>query len=113
MNSLVLYYIGHGDITPKPDVAELKGKSVLFEDGSEEAIDYIIYATGFKMSFPFLATEHLKMKGNLKNPSISLDQKWLQQKVAAFGAKKLKEGLGIKGKEMEKQVKDAINQFFK
>jgi hypothetical protein len=65
LNSLVLYYIGHGDIRPKPDVKELKSKSVVFEDGTEEQIDLILYATGFKISLPFLSEKELTIKNGL------------------------------------------------
>lgn len=58
-NSQMLYYVGHGDITPKPDVETLCGDRVRFKDGSEEAIDVIVYATGFRISFPFIDTKHL------------------------------------------------------
>jgi hypothetical protein len=32
---------------------------VLFADGTEEAIDVIVYATGFKLTFPFVDRAHL------------------------------------------------------
>ena len=54
INSQLLYYVGHGGIQPKPDIASAHGNTVRFRDGSEESIDTIIYATGFKVSFPFL-----------------------------------------------------------
>jgi len=54
MNSLLLYHIGHGDVTPRPDVAELEGDHVRFTDGSREAVDVIVYATGFNVHMPFL-----------------------------------------------------------
>lgn len=50
----LLPYVGHGWIRIKPNVKELRGNSVLFEDGSEKPVDAIIYATGYKTSFPFL-----------------------------------------------------------
>jgi cation diffusion facilitator CzcD-associated flavoprotein CzcO len=59
VNSQMLYYVGHGDITPKPDIRELCGDRVRFKDGSEEPIDLIIYATGFRISFPFIDRKHL------------------------------------------------------
>jgi cation diffusion facilitator CzcD-associated flavoprotein CzcO len=59
VNSQMLYYVGHGDITPKPDIEQLCGDRVRFIDGSEEAIDLIIYATGFKISIPFIDPRHL------------------------------------------------------
>jgi cation diffusion facilitator CzcD-associated flavoprotein CzcO len=54
INQQILYYYGQGDIAHKPDVVELKGDTVRFKDGSEEAIDVIVYATGFNIVFPFL-----------------------------------------------------------
>jgi cation diffusion facilitator CzcD-associated flavoprotein CzcO len=45
-------------------VAELCGERVRFKDGSEEAIDVIVYATGFKLSFPFIDARHLNWQGN-------------------------------------------------
>jgi cation diffusion facilitator CzcD-associated flavoprotein CzcO len=59
INSQISYYLGHGDIIPKPDVVELRGDRVQFKNGSEEQIDVIIYATGFNIAIPFLAKEHL------------------------------------------------------
>jgi cation diffusion facilitator CzcD-associated flavoprotein CzcO len=63
INSQMLYYVGHGRIRPKPDVKELAGTRVRFVDGSEEAIDAIVYATGFKISFPFIDAKHLNCVG--------------------------------------------------
>ncbi|MFQ5707473.1 MAG: flavin-containing monooxygenase [bacterium] len=59
VNSQIFYYLGHGDIIPKPDVQELRGDRVLFKDGSEERIDVIVYATGFKIAFPFIDKKYL------------------------------------------------------
>ncbi len=53
----LLPYVGHGRITIKPDVQELRGDRVAFVDGSEAPMDAIIYATGYKTTFPFLPTE--------------------------------------------------------
>ena len=54
VNSQLLHYLAHGDITAKPDVAELRGRTVRFVDGSEEEIDLIVYATGYRASIPTL-----------------------------------------------------------
>jgi hypothetical protein len=59
INSQMLYYVGHGKIRVKPEVSELAGDQVRFSDGSQEPIDTIIYATGFRLSFPFIDREHL------------------------------------------------------
>lgn len=59
VNSQLLYYVGHGDIRHKPDVKALTGDGALFADGTREGLDVIVYATGFKVSFPFIETRHL------------------------------------------------------
>jgi cation diffusion facilitator CzcD-associated flavoprotein CzcO len=46
---------GCGDVHFKPNIAALEGGNVRFEDGSVEAVDAIVYATGYKISFPFFA----------------------------------------------------------
>ena len=45
---------GCGDIKFKPNIKALEGRHVRFEDESVEAVDAIIYATGYRISFPFL-----------------------------------------------------------
>ena len=50
----LLPYCGHGWIRMKPNVRELQGRQVVFDDGSVEQVDAIIQATGYKTSFPFL-----------------------------------------------------------
>ncbi len=57
VSSELLPRIGHGDIAVKPNIARLDAGTVHFEDGSSEAIDLVIYCTGYKMSFPFLSPE--------------------------------------------------------
>ncbi len=71
INSQMLYYVGHGDITPKPEVKELKGDRVLFTNGSEEQIDLIVYATGFNIVFPFMDKQYLNWDG--KKPNLYLN----------------------------------------
>lgn len=50
----LLPYVGHGWIKVKPNVKELIGEKVCFEDGSAAEVDTIIYATGYKTTFPFI-----------------------------------------------------------
>lgn len=71
INQHITYYMGHGMITPKPDVAELCGDSVRFVDESVEAVDVLIYATGFKISFPFIDNQYLNWDG--KRPDLYLN----------------------------------------
>jgi hypothetical protein len=45
---------GCGDIKFKPNIKAFEGPNVRFEDDSVEAVDAVIYATGYRISFPFL-----------------------------------------------------------
>jgi hypothetical protein len=54
VSSEFLIRAGSGDIAVRPNIAELNGQTVRFVDGSSEPFDAIIYATGYKISFPFL-----------------------------------------------------------
>jgi dimethylaniline monooxygenase (N-oxide forming) len=45
---------GRGLIHYKPNIKRFEGKIVHFEDGTAEEFDMIVYATGYKVSFPFL-----------------------------------------------------------
>lgn len=54
VNSQLLYFVGHGKIQIRPAIERLCGDRVRFVDGREEPIDLIVWATGYKVSFPFL-----------------------------------------------------------
>jgi cation diffusion facilitator CzcD-associated flavoprotein CzcO len=60
----LLPYVGHGWITIKQNIRELQGDFVLFEDGTRLPIDAIIYATGYRASFPFLRKEVFAVEDN-------------------------------------------------
>jgi len=64
VSSELLLRLGSGDAVAKPDVQELEGDSVRFEDGSTEQIDVIVYATGYKITFPFFDPEFLSAPEN-------------------------------------------------
>lgn len=64
----LLPYIGHGWIKVKPNVAKLDGSRVSFTDGSSEDFDAIIYATGYKTSFPFLDPAIFQVRDNEAPP---------------------------------------------
>jgi hypothetical protein len=64
VSSELLLRLGSGDAVAKPNVEELQGDQVRFEDGSTEPIDVIIYATGYRITFPFLDPELLAAPDN-------------------------------------------------
>jgi dimethylaniline monooxygenase (N-oxide forming) len=49
--------VAHGEIAYRPNVAELMGDRVRFEDGSIERVDSIVWCTGYKVTFPFFDAE--------------------------------------------------------
>jgi len=60
----LLNLVGHGRITVKPNLTERRGTTVRFEDGSEEVVDVIVYATGYDIRFPFLSKRLVNPEGN-------------------------------------------------
>jgi hypothetical protein len=53
----LLPYVGHGWIGIKPNVRELRGSEIAFDDGSVQPCDAVIYATGYRTTFPFIDPE--------------------------------------------------------
>ncbi|WP_109526970.1 MULTISPECIES: flavin-containing monooxygenase [Nocardia] len=56
--------LGCGDVTPKPDVARLDGRTVHFVDGTSADIDVIVYATGYNITFPFFDPDLISAPDN-------------------------------------------------
>ncbi|MEC3952335.1 NAD(P)-binding domain-containing protein [Nocardia sp. CDC153] len=54
-----LHRAGCGDITFKPAITKLDGDKVHFADGSIEAVDVVLCATGYHISFPFFSDPEL------------------------------------------------------
>ncbi|QEG33697.1 flavin-containing monooxygenase [Bythopirellula goksoeyrii] len=67
INSRLHDQIAHGNLREKPNVAELAGHTVRFVDGTSEQIDVILYATGFKLSFPFVDRKELNWRDGRPN----------------------------------------------
>src|SRR3954453_23042699 len=65
VSSELLPRVGHGDIAIKPNIDRFAGGSrVRFADGSEEEVDLVVYCTGYKIAFPFLAPEVFDSRDN-------------------------------------------------
>lgn len=67
MNSQILYHIGHGDIKPKPDIERCVGRTVHFKDGTQEEIDFVVWASGFNVDIPFMPTEIFDWRNKLSS----------------------------------------------
>jgi dimethylaniline monooxygenase (N-oxide forming) len=53
ISSDLLPMLRAGRVTPKPRILRFAGNEVEFADGSREAADAVVFATGYKVSFPF------------------------------------------------------------
>jgi len=54
VNQQLVYYVGHGDIKPRPDVDRFEGAHVHFVDGTSAEVDLVICCTGYLARFPFI-----------------------------------------------------------
>jgi cation diffusion facilitator CzcD-associated flavoprotein CzcO len=68
LNSDVLLQIRHGQITPRPGIARLDGRTVIFADGAAVEFDVIIWATGYRTSFPFFDRSFIDWSEALRLP---------------------------------------------
>jgi len=66
VNSQLVYYVGHGRITPVGDVVRLEGSTVEFADGRRVEPDLVVTATGYLPRFEFLAPELLDIDADGK-----------------------------------------------
>jgi cation diffusion facilitator CzcD-associated flavoprotein CzcO len=62
VNNLLPYWIQHGRIAVAPGIARLDGRRVQFVDGTSGEFDTILWATGFKVTLPFLDGELVRWR---------------------------------------------------
>ena len=58
----LLSLAGRGLVNFKPNIYRFEGRDVLFTDGTREAFDLIIYATGYKVTFPFFRVDFFNVE---------------------------------------------------
>lgn len=56
--------LGAGALTVRPGVDRLESDRVIFTDGTSAPADLIVWATGYRVNFPFLAPELISAEGN-------------------------------------------------
>ncbi|MBA2656332.1 MAG: NAD(P)-binding domain-containing protein [Tatlockia sp.] len=66
INSELLYFIRHGEVLPLSGIEKFEGNTVYFINGHQEDFDVVIFATGYKISFPFFPKAMLDYS-NLKS----------------------------------------------
>jgi dimethylaniline monooxygenase (N-oxide forming) len=76
---ILISQIAWGRITVKPGIASVDGKTITFNDGSSEAFDAVIAATGYNTAIPFLAddispvdseTTHVALYNRVAHPRV-------------------------------------------
>lgn len=73
----LLSRLGHGDIVVKPNIDHFDGGTVVFEDGTSEEVDLVIYCTGYRITFPFFDSSVIDPSDNqidLYKRVVSLDR---------------------------------------
>ena len=73
VNSLILHHLGHGDITPRRDIARIDGSTVQFTDGEAGEYDLMLLATGYQLHYPFIAREHLNWPAERDAPQLYMN----------------------------------------
>jgi hypothetical protein len=63
LSSELLPAVRRGAVVVRPPVVRLDGQQVRFAGGGEEEFDAIVYATGYRISLPFLAPDLLEAQG--------------------------------------------------
>lgn len=64
VNTQILHHLGHGDITPRPDIDHVDGSTVTFGDGSSSDYDIVLAATGYTLDYPFIDRSLLNWRGH-------------------------------------------------
>ncbi|MFF4341449.1 flavin-containing monooxygenase [Kitasatospora sp. NPDC001540] len=54
ISDTVLHRLTHGEIEARPGVERLDGRRVHFTDGRSDQVDVIVWATGYRVTLPFL-----------------------------------------------------------
>ncbi|GAA1909669.1 NAD(P)-binding domain-containing protein [Streptomyces sodiiphilus] len=81
VSDTILHRLTHGEVAPRPGIDRLDGDRVVFADGTSDPVDVIVWATGYRVSIPFLSARWLgadperlplyKRVFHLRNPSLA------------------------------------------
>ncbi|MFC5183809.1 flavin-containing monooxygenase [Actinomadura harenae] len=54
ISDTILHRLTHGEVAARPGIERLDGGRVVFTDGAAEDVDVIVWATGYRVTIPFL-----------------------------------------------------------
>lgn len=64
LNDQILHHLRHGDIEVRKDIERFDGADVVFRDGTREAFDLVVFATGYDAKVPYLDPSMFAWRGN-------------------------------------------------
>lgn len=67
LNTQLLHYLQHGEVTAKPGVARFDGDEAVFTDGSRLRVDLVVFATGYDMTIPYVPQDYLSWNNGRPN----------------------------------------------
>ncbi|MFP8885364.1 flavin-containing monooxygenase [Streptomyces mangrovi] len=56
VSDTILHRLTHGEVAARPGIDRFEGDRVVFTDGSSDPVDVIVWATGYRVTIPFLST---------------------------------------------------------
>ncbi|PWB97134.1 flavin-containing monooxygenase [Salinibacterium hongtaonis] len=59
ISDTILHRLTHGEVEARPGIDRFEGDTVLFTDGSSDRVDVVLWATGYRVTIPFLAERWL------------------------------------------------------
>ena len=59
ISDTILHRITHGEVRPVTGIERFDGERVRFSDGRVEDVDVIVWATGYRVTIPFLSEDYL------------------------------------------------------
>lgn len=59
ISDTILHRLTHGEVLPRPGIERFDGDRVVFTDGTSESVDVVVWATGYRVTIPFLGSEWL------------------------------------------------------
>jgi cation diffusion facilitator CzcD-associated flavoprotein CzcO len=59
ISDTILHRLTHGEVAARPGIERLDGDGVVFVDGTRDRVDVIVWATGYRVTIPFLAPRWL------------------------------------------------------
>jgi cation diffusion facilitator CzcD-associated flavoprotein CzcO len=81
ISDTIMHRLTHGEVVARPGIDRFEGRTVHFSDGTSDEVDVIVWATGYRVTIPFLSSDWLgddaeamplyKRVFHLEDPSLS------------------------------------------